>query len=243
MVCRPVGARPWSRGRRGADAVVPDLLAPALRLPAASGLSAPRRGGSGPGVLRVFLAEDFLRDVARRRGDLWFFSSGVTPASRGDVDRHQHTQGPGGGPCVHTALDDPGITERCEVALATGAEPELNPSHGVSGGYCSRGGRGRTAPGIRGVGKAGVVRRRPGLAGRRGAAWEHASRRPAWEFDGAGGRGRPSAAALPTDRTLAGGPYGPVAGGDRGRVASVAAGVDGAAIVIVRGFRFWKRHT
>jgi predicted Ser/Thr protein kinase len=59
-----------------------------------------------------------------RRGDSGPFLLASLRHHVANVHRHQQTQRRGGR-CVHTTLDDPGVTERCEAALATGAEPEL----------------------------------------------------------------------------------------------------------------------
>lgn len=76
------------------------------------------------GFFERFLAEDFIRDVAREKGRFRSFLLASLRHHVANVRRHQQSQRRGGR-CVHTTLDDPGITERCEAALATEAEPEL----------------------------------------------------------------------------------------------------------------------
>lgn len=76
------------------------------------------------GFFERFLAEDFLRDVEQEKGRFRSFLLAALRHHMANRNRHQQTQRRGGAH-VHASLDEPGVMERCDAVLATGAEPEL----------------------------------------------------------------------------------------------------------------------
>lgn len=76
------------------------------------------------GFFERLLEEDFLRDVAREKGRFRSFLLAALRHHVANVHRYQRTQRRGGSQ-IHIALDEPGVGERCEAALASGGIPEL----------------------------------------------------------------------------------------------------------------------
>lgn len=70
-----------------------------------------------------FLADDFLGQVQQEKGRFRSFLLAALRHHAANQHRHQQTQRRGGAR-VHASLEEPGVLERCDAALATGLEPE-----------------------------------------------------------------------------------------------------------------------
>jgi RNA polymerase sigma-70 factor (ECF subfamily) len=76
------------------------------------------------GFFQRFMVEEFWRDVGREKGRFRSFLLASLRHHVANVHRHERTQRRGGSR-IHVTLDEPGIAERCDAALATQAVPEL----------------------------------------------------------------------------------------------------------------------
>jgi RNA polymerase sigma-70 factor (ECF subfamily) len=75
------------------------------------------------GFFERFMAEEFWRDVHREKGRFRSFLLGALRHHVANVHRHDRAQRRGGSR-VHVTLDEAGVSERCEAALATHAVAE-----------------------------------------------------------------------------------------------------------------------
>lgn len=70
-----------------------------------------------------FVAQDFLSQVQQEKGRFRSFLLAALRHHTANQHRHQQTQRRGGA-WVPASLEEPGVLERCDAALATGLEPE-----------------------------------------------------------------------------------------------------------------------